>query len=482
MLRKYNIEEKSILNIQEDFLKNKITSRDLVLEYLNRIASFDQDSLRLNSVLEINPDALQIAEALDYERKSFGLRSNLHGIPVFLKDNILTKDKMHTSAGSYALKDFYGDEDAFVVKQLRKAGAIILGKTNMTEWANYMSGSMPSGYSSRGGHVFSPYGKGLNVGGSSSGSAIAVSANFCTVAIGTQTSGSVINPSSENGIVGLKPTLGLVSRSGIIPVSLIQDTAGAMGRTVEDVAILLGAIIGYDRKDPISIAGSYNGYTDYTQFLSRKGLEGVRLGIPREFFYDNLSGEESSIMDCMINVMKQQGAVIVDNITLSNAKGLQSKHYILYEFKSEMNAFLKKHSSNLPVSSLTELIAYHKSHADIMLKYGQTFMITSNKTSGTLTEPEYLNHRMNELIQSRESVDKAIFDNHLDALVFPSDKGVKLMDKAGYPSMTIPAGLLADGQPFGITFSAEAFSESKLLGMAYALEQSTHKRIPPKLI
>lgn len=482
MLKKYNIEEKSILNIQEDFLNNEITSRDLVLKYLDRIATYDKNGLKLNSVIEINPDALQIAETLDYERKSLGLRSNLHGIPVFLKDNILTRDKMHTSAGSYALKDFYGDEDAFVVKQLRKAGAIILGKTNMTEWANYMGDSMPSGYSSRGGHVYSPYGKELNVGGSSSGSAIAVSANFCTIAIGTQTSGSVINPSIENGIVGLKPTIGLVSRSGIIPVSLIQDTAGAMGRTVEDVAILLGAIVGHDRKDPITITSNYNGYSDYTQFLSMKGLEGVRLGIPREFFFDSLSGEESSIMDSMINIMKQQGAVIVDDITLSNAKDLQAKHYILYEFKAEINAFLKKYGSNLPVSSLTELMAYHETHADLMLKYGQAFMITSNKTSGTLTEPEYLKHRMKELIQSRESVDQAISENNLDALVFPSDKGVKLMDKAGYPSITVPAGLLADRQPFGITFSAEAFSEPKLLSMAYALEQSTHKRIPPKLI
>lgn len=481
MFKTYNIVEKSILNIQKDLSENKITSRSLVLRYLDRIAAYDQNGQKLNSIIELNPDALHIAEALDYERQANGLRSSLHGIPVLLKDNIITGDKMHTSAGSYALRDFYGDDDSFLVKKLRKAGAIILGKTNMTEWANYMSDSMPSGYSSRGGHVLSPYGKGLNVGGSSSGSAIAVSANFCTVAIGTQTSGSVINPSCENGIVGLKPTIGLISRTGIIPVSHLQDTAGPMGRTVEDAAILLGAMIGYDTKDPITITSNYNGYSDYTPFLSTKGLEDIRLGIPREFFYDNLSNEESSIMDSMINIMKQQGAIIIDNITLPNAIELQSKHYILYEFKSEINAFLKKHCSNLPVSSLTELMAYHEAHADIMLKYGQSFLITTNKTSGTLTEPEYLKHRMKELEQSRESVDQTISEYNLDALVFPSDKGAKLIDKAGYPSITVPAGLLKDGQPFGITFSAGAFSEPKLLGMSYSLEQATNKRTPPNI-
>jgi amidase len=308
-----------------------------------------------------------------------------------------------------------------------------------------------------------------------------VSANFCTVAIGTETTGSIINPSSENGIVGLKPTIGLVSREGIIPVSLMQDTAGPMGRTVEDVAVLLGNIVGYDKKDPITLSGNYNEFSDYTQFLNKKGLTGMRLGIPREFFYDSLSEEENSIMDSMIKIMKQQGAVIVENIILANAKDLQAKHYILYEFKSEINAFLTRHRSYLPFSTLSELMDYHNAHADIMLKYGQAFMITSDKTSGTLTEPEYLKHRMKELMQSRESVDQSISEYNLDALIFPSDKGVKLIDKAGYPSITVPAGLLKDGQPFGITFSAGAFSEPKLLGMAYSLEQATNKRTPPNI-
>jgi len=476
----YKIEDVTIMEIQKAFKKNLLTSKELVMMYLERISKLNQNGPKVNAVLEINPDAIQIAEALDYERMTKGSRGNLHGIPVLIKDNIDTADKMHTSAGSLALKDSYAKEDAFLIKQIRKAGGVILGKTNMTEWANFMTEGMPAGYSSRGGQVLSPYGlESLNPGGSSSGSGVAVTYNFCTVAIGTETSGSIINPCCDNGIVGIKPTIGLISRAGIIPASHMQDTAGPMGRTVEDVAILLGGMIGYDKNDPITLISQEKSCIDYTQFLTLNGLEGVRLGVPKDYFFDGLTEEEVTIVQDMLKIMKQQGACIIDNIKIPLVKELQSKTALLYEFKADINAYLSKLDYNVPIHSLSELIHFNQTHSEKMLKYGQSYLTAAEETLGTLTELDYIKNRLKDLKLSKEGIDQVMLEHNLDAFVFPSYKAAVIVDKAGYPSITVPAGLLQDGKPFGITFTAEAFSEPKLIKLAYALEQHTKKRTAP---
>jgi amidase len=482
MKQTFSLEEASITEIQEAIKNKKVTSKTLVLMYLNRIAHLDKKDPGLHAIMEINPDAIHIAEALDYEREQKGIRGLLHGIPVLLKDNIDTKDKMHTSAGSLALENSYAAEDAYLVQQLRKAGAVILGKTNMTEWANFMTEGMPPGYSSRGGQVKNPYGKSLSPGGSSSGSGVAVASNFCTVAIGTETSGSVVSPASDNAIVGLKPTIGLVSRSGIIPISHSQDTAGPMGRTVKDVAILLGGMIGVDPKDPITKLSQDNSYKDYTQFLDETGLKGIRLGVPRDFFFDNLNAEEIQIMEDMIQLMEKKGAIIIDSLEIPTARELQSKTVMLYEFKVNLNAYLSKLSQNVPVHSISELIKYNNTYPEKMLKYGQIDLIDSDATSGTLTELDYINNRLKDIeLSTEQGIDKIMSENQLDAVIFPSYQGVEIMGKAGYPSITVPAGFLQDGKPFGITFAAEAFSEPKLFKIAYAFERSTNKRVPPNI-
>ncbi len=482
MNSKFDVRETTILGIQNAFSKKLLQSEDLVYEYLNRIARYDHGGPKLNSILELNPDAIHTAKALDYERIHKGTRSKLHGIPILVKDNIETADKMHTSAGSLALKDWYSKRDAFLIHKLRNAGAIILGKTNMTEWANYMSDQMPAGYSSRGGQVLNPYGTDyLSTGCSSSGSGVAVTSNFCCAAIGTETTGSVIDPSSRLGIVGIKPTIGLVSRRGIIPVSHLQDTAGPMARTVEDAAIILGAIAGYDEEDPITMLSLKNGHSDYTRFLDQSGIEGYRIGIPREYFFDDLSDEEIAVIENAVGIMKQLGAVMIDNVVVSHAKELNSKTIEMYEFKTNINYFLSNLDSHLPVHSLSELISYNKARADKMLKYGQIYFEMAEQTTGTLTEEKYILRRLNELTLSKEGIDSAMAEYNLDALLFPSDKATPMVNKAGYPLITVPAGTLKDGRRMGITFNAEAFSEPKLMKLAYTYEQHTKNRVPPDL-
>ncbi len=311
----FNIEEASINYLQDAMSKGEVTSRELVLLYLERIAKYDKSGPKLNSVLEINPDALFIADAMDHERETTGVRGPLHGIPVLLKDNINTHDKMHTSAGSVALADLYAPYDAFLVMKLRDAGAVILGKANMTEFANYMADGMPNGYSSRGGQVLNPYNAEKDPSGSSTGSAVAVSANLCTVAVGTETCGSIIGPAYMSGIVGIKPTVGLISRYGIIPISNSQDTAGPLARTVEDAAILLGELAGMDQNDPATWASRGRAYSDYTQFLDKNGLKGARIGICLNGF-DRASSGEQKVISSAIDVMEKSKAVLVHGIEL----------------------------------------------------------------------------------------------------------------------------------------------------------------------
>ncbi len=476
------IKEATISGIQKAFMKNQINSEELVLKYLDRIARYDQEGPKVNSVLEINPDAIHIARALDYERYTRGVRSSLHGIPVLVKDNIETADRMHTSAGSLALKDAYAKRDAYIIEKLRKAGALILGKTNMTEWANYMSDRMPAGYSSRGGQVLNPFGlKSISPGGSSSGSGAAVTCNFCCAAIGTETSGSITEPSGNLGIAGIKPTVGLVSRRGIIPASHMQDTAGPMARTVEDAALLLGFIAGCDGEDPVTITGKDKAYSNYTQFLDRDGLRGSRLGVPREFFFDGLTEEETNIMENALEIMKQNGAVIIDGLTIPQAQELNSKKVNLYEFKADINFYLSKLDSHIPVHSLSELIRFHEAHSEIMLRYGQSFFEFADSTSGSLTEAEYISGRIKHMSLSKEVIDRTLSEYKADALVFPGNKAAQLVNKAGYPLITVPAGMQKDGKCLGITFAAEAFSEPRLIRLAYSFEQYADKRIPPPI-
>ncbi|MDP4164231.1 MAG: amidase family protein, partial [Bacillota bacterium] len=309
------LEEATIHDMQAKMESGELSSKELVLMYIHRISKYDNK--RINSILEINPDALHIAAALDAERKQIGSRGQLHGIPILIKDNIDTADKMHTSAGSYALKDSIAMEDSFVAKQLRNAGAVILGKTNMTEWANFMANNMPSGYSSRGGQVLNPYGPGkFDVGGSSSGSGAAIAANFAAAAVGTETSGSILNPSCQNSLVGIKPTVGLISRSGIIPIAHSRDTAGPMARTVEDAAILLTALMGVDENDTITKTNPLD-WKDFSLYLNGNDLKDLRIGIARDGFVDELNEEKKAIFEKAVDVLKGSGAAIVEDIVIS---------------------------------------------------------------------------------------------------------------------------------------------------------------------
>lgn len=470
----------TIDQIQEAMESGEVTAKDLVLLYLDRIATYNNAGVGINAVLEVNPDALQIAEALDHERAVNGPRGPLHGVPVLLKDNIDTGDKLHTSAGSLALKDHYAFEDATVAQFLRESGAIILGKANMTEWANFMAENMPTGYSSRGGQVLNPYGPGkYEVGGSSAGSGAAIAANFAAVAIGTETSGSILSPASRNSLVGIKPTVGLVSRSGIIPIAHTQDTAGPMTRTVKDAAILLSIIAGADETDPVTLKNPIE--YDYTEFLQEDGLQGKRIGVSREVF-QYLSEEEKARMEEAIVVLKELGATVVDSVTIPSAKEKWDYNVLVYEFKTDLNAYLRNVDPSLGIRSLADVISFNDENGEKTLKYGQKIMLEAEQTSGTLTEAEYLQSlEMDQYLSTEQGIDAVLEEHDLDAIVFPNNFGAGIPAKAGYPSVTVPAGYSSDNGPVGLTFTGTAFSEPTLIQMAYAFEQKTKLRVPPAL-
>ncbi|MBM7660441.1 amidase [Bacillus mesophilus] len=472
--------EVTIDQIQEAMDKGDLTAKELVLLYLDRIATYNKAGIGVNAVLEVNPDALQIAEALDQERKVSGPRGALHGVPVLLKDNIDTGDKLHTSAGSLALKDSYAYEDAFITQQLREAGAIILGKANMTEWANFMAENMPTGYSSRGGQVLNPYGPGkFEVGGSSAGSGAAIAANFAAVAIGTETSGSILSPASRNSLVGIKPTIGLVSRTGIIPIAHTQDTAGPMTRTVKDAAILLNVLAVPDESDSVTLKNSVN--YDYTEFLVEDGLKGKRIGVATEVF-QYLSEEEKARMEEAVAVLKDLGATVIDSVTIPSSKEKWDYNVLVYEFKTDLNAYLRNVDPTLGIRSLADVIRFNEENAEQTLKYGQKIMLEAEQTSGTLTEPEYLTSlEQDQYLSTEQGIDAALEEHDLDAIVFPNNFGAGIPAKAGYPSVTVPAGYSSDNGPVGITFTGTAFSEPALIQMAYAFEQKTKLRVPPNL-
>ncbi|OCA83084.1 amidase [Bacillus sp. FJAT-27225] len=474
------LEEATITDMQEKMESGELTSKELILMYLYRIAEFDHNGPGLRSVLEINPDALHIAEALDAERKESGPRGPLHGIPVLLKDNIDTADKLHTSAGSKALADSYALEDSEVASGLRIAGAVILGKTNMTEWANFMSYTMESGYSSRGGQTLNPYGPGkFNVGGSSAGSGAAVAANFAAAAIGTETSGSILNPACQNSLVGIKPTVGLISRRGIIPIAHSQDTAGPMARTVEDAALLLTALTVSDTADPATLANQLQN-VEFTEFL-KKGLAGKKIGVARDYFFSQAGEEKARIADRALEVLESLGAEVVD-IVIPSARLMWDWEVLKYEFKAGVNAYLKGLAPSVKIRALSDVIRFNEENPEEMLRYGQQILINSDETSGGLYEDEYIRSlEFNEYHAKENGIDSVLQEYGLDAILFPHDEGCDLSARAGYPSVCVPAGFTDEGEPVGITFAGTAWSEPVLIQIAYAFEQATLARKAPVL-
>ncbi|MFX3674828.1 MAG: amidase family protein [Paenisporosarcina sp.] len=478
---KFLREDLTINDIQFAFKNGEVTSKELVMYYLFRIANYDQDGPKINSVLEINPDAIFIAEALDYERETKGVRGPLHGIPVLLKDNIETNDFMHTSAGTIALENNCSGEDAFLVKKLRQAGAVILGKTNMTELANGMSSTMWAGYSSRGGQVLNPYGDGnLFVGGSSSGSAVSVASNFTVVSVGTETDASILSPAIQNSVVGIKPTVGLISRHGIIPFTYSQDTAGPFARTVTDAAILLGALTGVDMLDPATLK-SEGSQKDYSIYLNANGLKNARIGVFNLVSNESDEYDEELFMNA-IHDLGKGGAVVIEGIEIPSFHRDWSWGVPIYELKHSLDNYLSKLPSYLPVHSISELIQFNKNIPEKSLKYGQDKLEFRENLPNTLRNSEYINAKLEDVYFSQEQgIDFALKKYNLDAILFPSYIGSTICAKAGYPSIAVPAGYMKSGRPFGITFAGTAFSEGVLIKLAYAFEQATKKRISPKL-
>ena len=460
----------------------RLTSLRLTDSFLQRVATYDRSGPRLNAVLEVNPQAGEIAEALDRERASGRIRGPLHGIPVLLKDNVATADRLHTSAGSLALRESVAPRDAFLVTRLREAGAVILGKTNMTEWANFMTTSMPAGYSSRGGQVKNPYDAALSPGGSSSGSAVAVAANLCTVAVGTETSGSILSPANQNSIVGIKPTLGLISRSGIIPIAASQDTAGPFGRTVADAAVLLGAMTGVDPTDRATRASRVHGRRDQTAALDPLGLEGARLGVPRAGFFQQLSDAEAPVIEAALQALRGLGAVLVDPADIRTAQEVADfrSAVMVYEFKRDLNRYLSGLDKDSPIRSLRDVIRYNEAHPREMLRYGQVHLLAAQATSGPRAEAYRYSRAEDLRLAKTEGVDPVLEGARLDALVFPGWSGAAIGAKAGYPSVIVPAGYTAAGAPVGLTFLGRAWSEPTLIRLAHAFERGTSHRRPPR--
>ncbi len=492
----FELDELTIRDLQRDMSSGKVSARSLAEKYLARIAAIDKRTI--NSVIEVNPDALAIADQLDRERKAKGPRGPLHGIPVLIKDNIGTHDRMMTTAGSLALLGSVPPSDSFVAQKLRQAGAVILGKTNLSEWANIRSTHSTSGWSARGGQTNNPYALNRNPCGSSSGSGAAVSANLCAIAIGTETDGSIVCPSNANGVVGIKPTVGLVSRSGIVPISHSQDTAGPMARTVADAAALLGALTGVDASDSATAASQGKAQTDYTRFLDHKGLHGARLGVVRKAF--GFDPAVDRIMEEALAEMKRQGAEVVDPADPPTWGKWQKQEteILLYELKADLNAYLSNLGPQAPVHTLEDVIKFNDAHARQEMPYFAQEMFIKSQAKGPLTSKEYLDAVADaQRLTRKEGID-AIMDQHkLDALVAPTGGPAWLTDLvdgdsfgggsssaaavAGYPDITVPAGFIF-GLPVGISFFGRAWSEPTLIRIAYAFEQATRVRKPPRFL
>jgi len=490
------IEEMTINKIRKGYAEGKFTIRDVVKTYLDRINEIDMAGPELNSVIIVNPDAIAIAEELDNEMKAGKLRGPMHGIPVILKDNIDTRDRMPTTAGSTALASSYAAEDSFIAARLRDAGAVIIAKANLSEWANFRAETSSSGWSGVGGQTKNPYVLDRNPCGSSSGSGVAVSANLCMVAIGTETNGSIVCPSNNNGITGIKPTVGLLSRTGIIPIAFSQDTPGPMARTVEDAAICLGAMTGIDPSDSKTVASEGKSLTDYTKFLNKSGLKGKRIGLIRNSgsFFDPVD----TLLMQAVRDMKAAGAEVIEVEAPSGREyGGSSYQVLLYEFKDGLNKYLSRPGKSAPVKTLTELIEFNLNDS-IELKYFDQNILIEAEKKGDLSSPEYKSALEKMLKATRdEGIDKMMNSNKLDALIAPTGSPAWKTDLilgdhfvggssslaaiAGYPAITVPMGFINE-LPAGITFFGRAWSESLLIEIAYSYEQATLHRKPPKYI
>jgi amidase len=495
----FDFDEATIADLQQRMQSGRETARSIAEKYLARIDAVDRSGPLLRSIIETNPDALTIAGERDAERRNGRVRGPLHGIPVLIKDNIATADRMMTTAGSLALVGSKPPKDAFIVTRLREAGAVILGKTNLSEWANFRSTHSTSGWSGRGGLAKNPYALDRNTSGSSSGSGSAIAANLAAAAVGTETDGSIVSPSNTNGLVGIKPTLGLLSRAGIVPIAHSQDTAGPMARTVADAAILLGAMTGTDPDDATTKSSAARGQRDYTSSLDASGLQRARIGVVRKQLWGS-SPPADRVAEAAIDDMRKAGAVIVDPANIPTLGQFSDSEFdvLLYEFKADLNKYLTWLGPASPVHSLKEVIAFNAAHESEELPYfGQEIMEMAEK-KGPLTEPAYVAAlAKNRRLARTEGIDAVMTKYRLDALVAPTGGPAWLTDVvngdsgtgsasspstvaavAGYPHITVPAGFYR-GLPVGISFFGRAWSEPTLIKLAYAYEQATKHRKPP---
>lgn len=492
---KFSLNEITIEELQQKMQKGLLTSVAITNMYLRRIKAIDKNGPKLNAVIELNPHAIKIAESLDKERRAGKQRGPMHGIPVLIKDNIDTSDLMMTTAGSIAMTGHHTYRDAFIVKKLRESGAVLLGKTNLSEWANFRSSDSTSGWSSRGGQTKCPYILDRNPSGSSAGSAVATAANLCTIAIGTETNGSIISPASINGLVGIKPTVGLWSRSGIIPISMTQDTAGPMARTVKDAAILLGALTGIDEGDHATKENAGKSLIDYTKFLDVNGLKGKRIGIEKP----HLEGDSrpTALLKQAIEAMKKQGATIVEVEIRKSLKDASTAEFtvLLYEFRDGLNRYLAYSSARM--RSLKEIITYNDQNESKAMPYFNQDTLIASEEKNNIDSNEY-KEALAKVLSSRKIITDLMNENKLDALSGISNGAAGCIDlvngdyntgfymsapaaMAGFPHITVPAGQIFS-LPVGISFFSTAYKEPELLAIAYAYEQATKHRKPPKFI
>jgi amidase len=494
----FELDEITIPELQDGMKSGRFTARSLVEKYTARIEEIDKRGPAVNAIIELNPDALSIADALDQERKAKGPRGPLHGIPVLIKDNIDTADRMMTTAGSLALVGSKPAKDSFVAQQLRAAGAVILGKTNLSEWANIRSSHSTSGWSGRGGLTKNPYALDRNPCGSSSGTGAGISANLAAAGIGTETDGSIVCPSSSNGLAGIKPTVGLVSRSGIVPISHSQDGAGPMCRTVRDAAILLGALTGVDPDDAATAAGAGKAQSDYAQYCDPNGLKGARIGVARKYF--GFSEAVDALMEQSLAVMKQQGAMLVDPADIETFGKFDESELLvfMYELKADLNAYLARLGPGAPVRTLQDIIDFNDRNRQKEMPYFGQDLFLKAQTKGPLTDKAYGDAlAKNHQLARTEGIDALMDKYRLDAIVAPTGGPAWLTDLvngdhvaggssnaaavAGYPNINVTAGFLS-GLPVGISFFGRAWSEPTLIKLAYSFEQATKARQAPKFL
>lgn len=497
-VRTFELDELTLADLRSGLESGRFTALSLTRKYLARIEAIDRNGPKLNAVIELNPDAEAIARELDRERKAGRVRGPLHGIPVLIKDNLDTADRMQTTAGSLALEGHHAKHDSFVAQKLREAGAVILGKTNLSEWANFRSSRSTSGWSSRGGQTKNPFALDRNPSGSSAGSGAAVSANLCAVAIGTETDGSIVSPATACGIVGLKPTLGLISRSGIIPIAHSQDTAGPMARTVADAAALLGVLAGMDERDVVTRESEGRVPADYTAFLDPQGLQGARIGVARKFL--GFHPAVDRLMEAAFAALKSEGATLIDPADLPTHGRFGGAEYevLLYEFKHDLNIYLGSLSPEVRVRSLADVIAFNEANRERVMPFFRQETLLRAQAKGPLTERAYLEALETcRRLTRAEGIDAVMNEHQLDALLAPTAGPAHLTDHvngdrglggssspaavAGYPSITVPAGFVG-GLPVGISFFGRAWSEPTLIKLAYAFEQATMHRRTPKFL